>query len=405
MAGFEDLIRNTLERHGDLSPERREAVYESSRQALERMLQRNDSLTPTAKETQRKRLEDAIAAIEAGYLTGSTPQSSAPATTTAAPLAPSEPIPAAPRSGPASNVSTTDPAQVRSSSPAHPQVAAGSQAPHTVARTQPQTHDPLEPTAPIAETVVPPPASSPHVAVEGGSEYESEQYDLQGPARLEDFPGIYSERTSRERRPFAKLLLWTIILAGFGVAVWWAINFGPALVQQQLGGAVPNPEQPIESGQFVPESEKGWVTAFNPVDDSANVVTGNRGTASLYQDDTSSFIRMASNRGGTDNNLQIIIPREVLIPFRGQGATIELLVKNSSDAPHQIAVFCEFGSMGSCGRKRFDARDRAEAQIFDVTLNDIDLAVNEDAFISINTDLEGEGRSIDLYAIRIRPSS
>lgn len=382
MAGFEDLIRGTLERHGDASPEKREAVYNSSRQALERMLTRNDNIDAAAKDNQRKRLEDAIAVIEAGYMAGSPLAAPGARQDIAQPTAPSAPLRVAPVSDPPPPTSRRVPASL----------------PGTASR-------PIEPVAEVGaapaqpQDAIPTPEKVPahHRPVAG-----DERQPVGGPVKLEDFPGLYSERTSRERRPFAKLLLWTIIIAGIGVSVWWAINFGPALVQQQLGGAVPNPGQTIESGQFVPESERGWITAFNPSEDSDNVLTGDRGTASLYQDDSSSFIRMASNPGSTDNNIRILIPRGVLIPLRGEAATIELLIKNSSDAPHQIAVFCEFSSMGSCGRKRFDARDRAEAQIFDVILNDVELAANEDAFISINTDLAGDGKSIDLYTIRFR---
>ena len=58
--------------------------------------------------------------------------------------------------------------------------------------------------------------------------------------------------------------------------------------------------------------------------------------------------------------------------------------------------------MGTCGRKRFAAGDRVEAQIFDVILNNVGLAADEDAYLTFNTDLGGEGRAIDIYAIRFR---
>ena len=69
MAGFEDLIRGTLRKHGDATPEARAAIYHSSRQALERMLSQNQNLDLAAQTLQRQRLESAIANIEADYLT------------------------------------------------------------------------------------------------------------------------------------------------------------------------------------------------------------------------------------------------------------------------------------------------------------------------------------------------
>jgi hypothetical protein len=206
-----------------------------------------------------------------------------------------------------------------------------------------------------------------------------------------------------ERKPYAKLLLWTIIVVGIGVALWWAINFGPALLRQQLGGSVPNPGQTIESGQFVPgDGGEGWVTAFSPADNSINIDTGGRGTAEVFQNAGETFVRLASNAGGNDNNLRILIPRGVMLPLKGAAATIEVVMKSASKASQEFAVYCEFGSMGSCGRKRFTASDRPDAQIFDVLLNNVDLAADEDAYLSFNSDMGGEGRAIDIYAIRVR---
>ncbi|MGI9364612.1 MAG: hypothetical protein ACR2O8_05480, partial [Rhizobiaceae bacterium] len=133
--------------------------------------------------------------------------------------------------------------------------------------------------------------------------------DAPGTDLPEGFPDLYSEPVGRERKPFAKLLLWTIILVGMGVAAWWAISFGPALLQQQLGGSVPNPGQTIESGSFVPEGEANWVKAFDPVEDTTNIDTGERGTANLFQDGDSSFVRLTSNAGSSDNNIRVIIPK------------------------------------------------------------------------------------------------
>jgi len=210
---------------------------------------------------------------------------------------------------------------------------------------------------------------------------------------------------SRERKPYAKLLLWTIILVGIGVAIWWAINFGPALIQQQLGGSVPNPGQTIESGEFVPGKEENWVTAFNPSEDSANIDSGDSGNAEIFQNESESFVRLASNAGGSENHLRILIPRGVMLPLKGRAVTIEILMKSAAKTKHQFALYCEFGEMGNCGRKRFNAADLVEAQIFDVLLNNADLAANEDAYLTFNTDLEGEGRSIDVYTVRMRPNS
>jgi hypothetical protein len=91
-----------------------------------------------------------------------------------------------------------------------------------------------------------------------------------------------------------------------------------------------------------------------------------------------------------------------MLPLKGAVATFEVLIKSSDETAHQYAVYCEFSAMGSCGRKRFTATSKLEALIFDVTINNVVLADGEDAFLSFNTDLSGQGKAIDVYAVRVR---
>ncbi len=368
MAGFEDLIRGALQKHGGHTPESRAAIYQSSRQALERMLSQNQKLDLAAQTYQRQRLEMAIADIEAGYK-----------------AAPQVGFPDPPPNQPSPYVAP--PHDSHQQQPASGRVEPGFGA-------EPASVQQPHPSMPAAPQ--PNPAEG-HYEEPG---YEEEEDDR--PARLEDFQTDFESKPRRESKPYAKLLLWTIILVGVGVSIWWAINFGPAFVQQQLGGSVPNPGQTISSGSFNPGNEDDWTTAFAPADDLANVQTGNSGTADLFRNGNQSFVRLASNPGSSGNTLKIKIPRGVLLPLKGEAATIEILVKNTNETPHQFAIFCEFGAMGDCGRKRFTVSNKLEAQIFDVIINNTVLPAGEDAFLSFDTDLGGEGRQLDLYSIRVR---
>lgn len=218
-------------------------------------------------------------------------------------------------------------------------------------------------------------------------------------------PEVYKGDVLRERKSYAKVLLWAVILVGIGMSIWWAVNFGPDLIKQKLGGSVPNPSETIESGSFLPPAGDGWITAFDPSENSGNIDASGRGTADLFQDNNRTFVRLASNEGSSRNTVRIKIPRGVVLPLKGKAATFELVLKNATDTPHQFALFCEFASMGNCGRKRFKAEKQVEAFIFDVLVNDIELPENEDAYISFNTDLTGTGKALDLYAIRVRSGS
>ena len=67
MAGFEDLIRGALIKQGTTTPESRERVYNSARQALDRMLADETKFSPEVANAQRTKLETAISEIDAGY--------------------------------------------------------------------------------------------------------------------------------------------------------------------------------------------------------------------------------------------------------------------------------------------------------------------------------------------------
>ena len=353
MAGFEDLIRTTLKKQGDISPDRRAKIYDSSRQALERMLLQNDKLDESAASVQRERLEAAIRTIEGDYekKEQSTPigPSDANPGPPPQPKLKSEPVPDIVQRGPASMSAERDTAA-------------------------PVTVDP------------------PLGAVEKTDELVAE------PTTPSE---SYEGKALGEKRPFAKLLLWAIILAGIGTAIWWAINFGPALLKSQFDGSVANPKPRIETGSFVPEGEKGWVSIFVPDANPENIDTGVGGRAELVNISGKQIARLASGKEN-NTNIKIRIPKGVMETLRGKAATFEVTLAAEAGNTQQFALYCEFGEMGSCGRKRFRAKATPEAHIFDVLINDTTLGENEDAFIAINTDISASGKVLDLYSIRVR---
>lgn len=368
MAGFEDLIRGALIKQGGTTKEGRETVYDSARQALTRMTAKNASLAPNVIESQHQKLELAILEIEASYAGQlATPPAApvqAPATETVPPipqLTPDKPAPVEPDD--------------------------------TIAPVVKSAHDTVgsptrqEPDFGTVNTKLPP---EPSVRLE--------------PVDSEP-PATYSGDALREKKPYAKMLLWTIIIVGIGVAIWWAITFGPGLLREQFDGSVPNPATTQESGSFVPGGDSDeWSTIFLPDDNAGNVVTNGSGAAELLREETTQIMRLASPDGTVGNNLLVKIPRGVVQDLRGKAVTFEITVKSVKSDAQEFVVFCELSKMGNCGRKRFTANTNKEAFIFDVLVNDVELAADDDAYLSINTDFAGKGRALDLFSIRVRSS-
>lgn len=444
MAGFEDLIRTTLQKQGDPTPERRAKIYESSRQALERMLGQNASLDEAAAQSQRDRLDQAIDAIEADYRAqeAQIPSSdyeseegaASPIPSGAPPTGPPGPVPQSREgvdndailqpSGPADDdvqpTGLVPPPQPRLKSDFPPEVRERELEPEPVAPdvslerqpvADPRMDDGLAGLsarregpgdAPSTHAAPPAPAAPAGARLEPQFDVDIENDPPMAIADDTDVSADYDGPILNERRPYAKLLLWAIILAGIGTAIWWAITFGPELLKAQFDGSVRNPPARIETGSFVPEDQGGWVSVFAPDTNADKIDTGDGGRAELVRVDGRDVARIASTGDGDDTTIRIEVPRGVMESLRGKAATFELQIAGGSGESHQFAVYCRFGDMGECGRKRFRARERLEPYLFDMLVNDASLGDGETAHIAIDTDIGEGGQSLDLYSIRVR---
>ncbi len=65
---------------------------------------------------------------------------------------------------------------------------------------------------------------------------------------------------------------------------------------------------------------------------------------------------------------------------------------------------CDFGGMGDCGRRRFNAESQATDALIEVDFTRA-MAPSSGGTISINSDVEGNGRAVELFGIRIRPAN
>ena len=75
------------------------------------------------------------------------------------------------------------------------------------------------------------------------------------------------------------------------------------------------------------------------------------------------------------------------------------MARAEQDKPTQISISCDFGELGDCGRKRYAIGFERAEYLFDVELP----AKNPGASgsIAINSDFANEGKSVDIYQIRV----
>lgn len=372
MAGFEDLIKKAIvSQNAQSDPEARQRIYISSRAALERMVAANTALTPDAVQAQRAKLDSAILEIESSFRVANP----------APPAAPS------------------------------PSAAPAAFAPHGVAQPvsenvppiSQQTPPILQPAPPIRE---PNAAPQINVATRQGAGFAAAPVSVPNSGfaatRSTPQPVDYTGGGAGQRRPYIRMLAWVIILCGLAMAAWWSWNFAPQLLKNQIDERVYNPEQPITRGVFNPNDDEGWISVFDPAVDPGAIVTENRGTAELVQTDGGTIARLRSASSAAQGNILIRIPPGVAEQMRGKAVTFELVLSAPADSGQQVAIYCEFDVLGSCGRKRFEVGRDPTSQIFDVLAEDVSLPSGRTAFIAFNTDILGQGRSIDLVGIRMR---
>ncbi|MEL6967858.1 MAG: hypothetical protein AAGM04_10805, partial [Pseudomonadota bacterium] len=371
MAGFEDLLRSALAKQDNPSASVRQRIYQSSRDALERMIQQRSDMSAQTVAVQRQQLEAAIVEVELSLAGAAQP----PVQT------PSQPTAAAPVNSPSPNAnaptglsSTPAPNPVPTSSPAvvpekratpTPSTAAGAPAainpgltaPPEFQRqpTQSPVQSPLQNQMPSGGSVAPPSAGV--VPPIPGNTPTLEEISPAPPQRRRverDFDGS----PMGERKPYAKMLFWTIILSGIGVSIWWLITFGPGLLLPQSDGSVPNPRPTTESRGSGATNEADWVAVFSADTNPENIINRNEGQVQLIQSDGRTFARITSNPG-TDNRIRFVVPAGVMEQIKGRAATFEMTMQ-AVDGQQQFSVYCEFGAMGSCGRKRFEIDGRMQ---------------------------------------------
>ncbi|MBB6486573.1 hypothetical protein [Rhizobium lusitanum] len=414
MSGLETAIRSALDRSDRANPEIRARIYQSARQALEAGLRKQDITDVNVVAAQRQRLEATIREIETeerlrpAQATPPSPELGAPHVSPAAPRA--APRQAAQRSEPVMSVrgETRDndppfsrnagPAAAPSVEPADPQADFGDM------RAGPADHL-------GADSDVRPAAAAP------------------ASARTMNFK---PERAAVRRKPrkfFSRLLVFCILLTFLGVGAWWIKTSGVFMSAAQRDTSVRNPPAHVDSQDFSGNNSEDdtadeddnsgpanpglavidpqnrfseeWIEVLKPTD-AAKVKAGAQAKAENVSENEGPAVRITSLSSGPDGSASVEIPTNVLQQVVGKSSTIALTLQSTSDAPTQITVECDFGTLGRCGRHRFTASRQKTDALFQLRFDGAKAPTASGRLI-INSDVDGKARGINVYAIRVLP--
>ncbi|MFW8602764.1 regulator [Rhizobium leguminosarum] len=393
MSGLETAIRTALENSDRDNPEVRARIYQSARQALEAGLRKQDITDTEVVAHHRHRLESTIHAIEGEERDRLHPRQRPPEV----PVPPVVEMPPPPVhqagvdefDGPMVSGETRAPdvAPNRGDESSLDDVHAGS-ADHLAA-------------APVGE----------------------ERLARGQRATNMDFR---PERAAGRRKPrkfFSRLLVWCVLLAFIGIGAWWAHTSGLLMTAAERDTSVANPPASTQPEDFTGNDDSAgnaashtdqpvtidpqnsfsadWIPLFKP-EDADKITSGPRARTEKIAENDGPAVRLISESGTADGNISISVPPSVLQQLAGKSSTIALTLQSTTDEPTQITVECNFQTLGNCARHRFNVTREKSDALLQVKF-DRSLAPNSPGTLTINSDLDGKARGINLFAIRILP--
>ncbi|QTK79750.1 hypothetical protein AT6N2_C2094 [Agrobacterium tumefaciens] len=384
VSGLETAIRNALEKSDRSNAEVRARIYQSSRQALEAGLRKQGIDDPQVVAQQRQRLEGLIHQIEneeRNRLLDRVEQQLRPPAETLTPESLRQ------------DDHSVDPVSETAS---HDQMAV-----------EPELRGETRDVRPGTATV----ASAPIKTGRRGDKAEKRGSSAADSSLAFRPEGAVGRR--KRRGLFARLFIYVTILAFIGFGAWWVYSSGLLLSPEQRDTSVPNPPAQVEAEDFngtepAPSLSAGrgfsddWVEVFNAERGSSGVSAGPRATVENIATPAGKALRVTSKSVAQDGAVSIEVPVEVMRDMAGKSSTISLTLQSSSDRQTQVSVSCDFSTLGDCSRHRFTATAERADMLLNATF-ERSIAPNAPGKVFINSDIDGSGRPVNLYSVRILP--
>ncbi|HEV7253990.1 MAG TPA: hypothetical protein VGN97_12965 [Mesorhizobium sp.] len=353
---IEKAIRNAFAKGEPGDPAFREKVYRSAFNALDRTLEANPGITVEKAIARRKRLQAQITAIEQEFV----------------------PPPVAVERFPAADMPPTSP-------------DAGRAGPGRGRRVEPSLGDDVDAEGRFG--------ASPRLAGD--------------PAEIEPDPDM--RRARKPRRGWAVFFAIAMLLALIGIGAWWAYQTGLFLSAEQRDTSVPNPPVELSPEDFSPEAppegqasappplgatpvaDRDWINIFSAADLSA-VTAPSGASADVLQADGETFLRVRS--GNADTAVMFDVGEGVLQGLAGRTAVFNIVARVEGEGQEtEIAVECDFGELGDCGRKRYAVGLTRAEHLFEMEFPQGPPGAG--GTIALTSDVSGSGRSVDIFEIKV----
>lgn len=395
-ADIESLIRQALAKQNGFDPAVRQKIYQSSRNALAKLIAKSGAMAPEAIQARNAALEQIINKIESEFTANIQSQTSAQTQVFT-------------QESPA--VSEQSPPPAYENSPDQQQgQASGSQLPpeflenwQTQARQEPN-HYPQSVTDNIAGPDSEYPAENQRLP-DHGVDQKIENYDspsVDEPLQNDTYEPVDLDLGPR-RQKSKRWMIWLALLVLFVLMAWLAYLAAKDLMFSE---DTSNPQSNIQQAQTLGNG----ITILDPADPTS-LETANRGKIELMEQGQKQYLRLISVRG-TDSKTEPALPillqlaPGVLTQIAGKKATVEILAKSGEASPITFAVACNFGDLGQCTRKRFRIGLQPEAIVFPIEISS-EYREGQTASLALSTDvsksanLTGEGSKLDILGAKL----
>ncbi|RWF51614.1 MAG: hypothetical protein EOS50_27660 [Mesorhizobium sp.] len=394
MDAIEKAIRNAFEKGNAEDRAFRERVYRSAFAALDRALQANPGVTVEVAIKRRKAVQAKITEIESEFL-------------------PAVPGIGRPTDGDAAAPAVKQPADSEADAEAEAEAEAETDAgadaepappPDVVvdARAKlPASDAPRSRVLPVVPDIMP------DAVFPGVPEIDMSSPPSTGDGDAEVMPDRDDRRVRGPRLPLTAIFLGVTLLAAVGIGLYFAAQTGVFKSAAELDTAPLQTAPTVEDDDFTPpgdtasplgsgDVERDWVNVFSPSDPTL-VSAPSDAKAEVMQDDSGSFLRIRS--GASGSAISFDVGQGVLEKLAGKHATFDIIARSEEGKETQISVDCNFGELGDCGRKRYAVGHERNEYLFDVRFPD--KPPGAAGTIAINSDFDKQGKSVDIYEIRV----
>jgi hypothetical protein len=396
---IEKAIRNAFEKGNAEDRAFRERVYRSAFAALDRALQANPGVTVEVAIKRRKAVQAKITEIESEFLPAVAGVGAPTEDDATAPAAP-QPVDSA-NEADAEPEAQAEPDAGADAEPAPPDVVVDGPAESPVSDVPPASDAPRSRVLPVVPDIMP------DAVFPGVPEIDMSSPPSIGDGDAEVMPDRDDRRVRGPRLPLTAIFLGVTLLAAVGIGLYFAAQTGVFKSAAELDTAPPQTTPTVDDDDFTPQSdtaspldageaERNWINVFSPSDPTL-VSAPSDAKAEVMQDDSGSFLRIRS--GASGSAISFDVGQGVLEKLAGKHATFDIIARSEEGQETQISVDCNFGELGDCGRKRYAVGHERNEYLFDVRFPD--KRPGAAGTIAINSDFDKQGKSVDIYEIRV----